>query len=566
MSVPRKRKGLLIGPLGPAALQLTRRSRASSRVGESRGNSLYNYEPIEDSKESLRNSTIPDATGSSEVYGVSLTPTSGLRTANAKRKTGTHVTARNGTYTLAQLDSEIARLESLLRSYELASSLVDKDKDGKPQYPVAARQAGRPMGKPKRKSLTPNKSFRLLKTRRKQTSKLGMSTLKSALNWFDRKETTIKQELDRLKSLRVAKARDDTNNATSVPVLVSATAPAENNGELAGTTLAARGSEMANPVFKSPSDRPLIAQDADPWTNITFSYSASDVSNHSKESEWVGHGRLRREHFFLRPRYQYQPPLTFCGVNIEVAKGVNLSPGPILLQKMIKEQNAADIAICSQFPAYPTSFIVAADTTIKFTGATKHIEEHFDSYSNSGGASVGYGPWSVSSTFHKSANYWMEGVTVNVRYARLAVLPVSVLVEPSYEASVFRKSGRIGDSSCSNELKMSLCGVTKEENKGCSSSGDQSDSQLVVLVILVDSLLDSPLKPPIITTGACLPPGVDCERHIVISAAIGIVISSDTCLDQVKESNVQGAEMLDDVSEGRGKVVHSHAYEVAPWA
>ncbi|KAG4260904.1 hypothetical protein FPRO03_02727 [Fusarium proliferatum] len=211
-----------------------------------------------------------------------------------------------------------------------------------------------------------------------------MSTLKSALNWFDRKENTIKQELDRLKSLRVAKARDDTNNATSVPVLVSATAPAENNGEPAGTTLAARGSEMANPVFKSPSDRPLIAQDADPWTNITFSYSASDFSIHPKSQSGL-FGELLDD------------------VDIEVAKGVNLSPGPILLQKMIKEQNAADIALWSQFPAYPTSFIVAADTTIKFTGATKHIEEHFDSYSNSGGASVGYGPWSVSSTFHKSA-------------------------------------------------------------------------------------------------------------------------------------------------------------------
>lgn len=83
-------------------------------------------------------------------------PTSGLRTANAKRKTGTHVTARNGTYTLAQLDSEIARLESLLRSYELASSLVDKDKDGKPQYPVAGaylcRRALRTV-KPKSKPL-----------------------------------------------------------------------------------------------------------------------------------------------------------------------------------------------------------------------------------------------------------------------------------------------------------------------------------------------------------------------------------------------------------------------------
>lgn len=105
-----------------------------------------------------------------------------------------------------------------------------------------------------------------------------MSTLKSALNWFDRKENTIKQELDRLKSLRVAKARDDTNNATSVPVLVSATAPAENNGEPAGTTLAARGSEMANPVFKSSSDQPLTAQDADPWTKICFIFAPAPYS------------------------------------------------------------------------------------------------------------------------------------------------------------------------------------------------------------------------------------------------------------------------------------------------
>ncbi|CVL08444.1 uncharacterized protein FMAN_05179 [Fusarium mangiferae] len=115
---------------------------------------------------------------------------------------------------------------------------------------------------------------------------LTESTKKDALNWFDKKETTIKQDLDRLKSLRVAKAGDDTNNATSVPVIVSATAPADKNGEPAGTTLAARGLEMANPVFKSPSDQPPTAQDADPWINITFSYSALDVKNHSIELEW----------------------------------------------------------------------------------------------------------------------------------------------------------------------------------------------------------------------------------------------------------------------------------------
>ncbi|VTT81678.1 unnamed protein product [Fusarium fujikuroi] len=373
---------------------------------------------IEDSKESLRNSTIPNATGSSEVYGVNLTPSKWA--AYGKRKAEGWY-ARNGTYTLAQLDSEIARLESLLRSYELASSLVDKDKDGKPQYPVAGAlrpsqsledskakveaamtslyekqaasagviynlQQGKPgdQEKAQKEVLDAQKKLQAAQDQSKTNQQawneytqiaLTETTKKDALNWFDKKETTIKQELDRLKSLRVTKVEDDTNKATSVPVIVSTTAPADKNEEPTGTTLAARGSEMANPVFKSPSDQPLTAQDADPWTNIIFSYFASDLF-----------GEL------------------FSDVDIEVAKGVKLSPGPILFQKMIKEQNAADIAIWSQFPAYPTSFTVAADTTNKFTGATKHIEEHFDSYSNSGGASVGYGPWPVSSTFHKSAS------------------------------------------------------------------------------------------------------------------------------------------------------------------
>ncbi|QGI62770.1 hypothetical protein CEK26_006729 [Fusarium fujikuroi] len=416
---------------------------------------------IEDSKESLRNSTIPNATGSSEVYGVNLTPSKWA--AYGKRKAEGWY-ARNGTYTLAQLDSEIARLESLLRSYELASSLVDKDKDGKPQYPVAGAlrpsqsledskakveaamtslyekqaasagviynlQQGKPgdQEKAQKEVLDAQKKLQAAQDQSKTNQQawneytqiaLTETTKKDALNWFDKKETTIKQELDRLKSLRVTKVEDDTNKATSVPVIVSTTAPADKNEEPTGTTLAARGSEMANPVFKSPSDQPLTAQDADPWTNIIFSYFASDVMGYE---DWR-FGRLWALGFGLwsvggsythDESHKYmQSDMAGCDlfgelfsdVDIEVAKGVKLSPGPILFQKMIKEQNAADIAIWSQFPAYPTSFTVAADTTNKFTGATKHIEEHFDSYSNSGGASVGYGPWPVSSTFHKSAS------------------------------------------------------------------------------------------------------------------------------------------------------------------
>jgi hypothetical protein len=46
------------------------------------------------------------------------------------------------------------------------------------------------------------------------------------------------------------------------------------------------------------------------------------------------------------------------------------------------------------FAAYPTSFIIAADTKIEFKGEAKAIEEFW----KAGSEVVGYGPWSVSNS------------------------------------------------------------------------------------------------------------------------------------------------------------------------
>lgn len=80
-----------------------------------------------------------------------------------------------------------------------------------------------------------------------------------------------------------------------------------------------------------------------------------------------------------------------------------------------KANNAvAYLAQYNSFPAFPTSFILAADTSIEvsrsqfclelvlifflqFTGNTSHIEDHFSAHSNSGSTSVGWGPFHVSS-------------------------------------------------------------------------------------------------------------------------------------------------------------------------
>lgn len=94
----------------------------------------------------------------------------------------------------------------------------------------------------------------------------------------------------------------------------------------------------------------------------------------------------------------------FQDIDLEVAEGVKISPGPLALHRLIEAQDVNTINQYDQFPAYPTSFIVAAYTTIEFSGSTKQIEEHFDSHSNSGSALVGWGPWSASSSFHEAGS------------------------------------------------------------------------------------------------------------------------------------------------------------------
>ena len=68
---------------------------------------------IESIKESLRNSTIPDADGANEFYGVSLTCG---RWATYCKRIAEGWYDRNGKYTIGQINAEIARLEGLLSS------------------------------------------------------------------------------------------------------------------------------------------------------------------------------------------------------------------------------------------------------------------------------------------------------------------------------------------------------------------------------------------------------------------------------------------------------------------
>ncbi|EHK97228.1 hypothetical protein M7I_7039 [Glarea lozoyensis 74030] len=265
--------------------------------------------------------------------------------------------------------------------------------------------------------------------------KLEQDTLDEANGWIMSKETTISDELKKLTELSKIKLA---SSPTNVPVITGATAPrneADKNTPH-GLLLATEGAEKASPIFATPPaasfpatisvpSNPSLtnAEEADPWTTISFSYSASDVKQSAEQHSWgkgvggaVGFGlwSVGGSYSHDETHESMQSDMAACDVSVsfsalvvninrpwlygelfsdiglELADGVKSSPGPLALQKMIDGQATGDLAMYN--------------TTIEFTGSTKHIEQQFDSHSNSGGVSVGYGPWSVSSSFHEAAS------------------------------------------------------------------------------------------------------------------------------------------------------------------
>ncbi|PMD59936.1 uncharacterized protein K444DRAFT_722797 [Hyaloscypha bicolor E] len=112
----------------------------------------------------------------------------------------------------------------------------------------------------------------------------------------------------------------------------------------------------------------------------------------------------------------------FGDYELNVADGIKLSPGPEQLQQWLTDvkNNAKVLGEWTQFPSYPTSFVVAANTIIEFTGSTSHIEQHFSFHSNSGSISVGFGPFSMSGSFHEeaqNANVQMQATATGCKIA-----------------------------------------------------------------------------------------------------------------------------------------------------
>ncbi|KAF4495890.1 hypothetical protein FAGAP_7967 [Fusarium agapanthi] len=153
------------------------------------------------------------------------------------------------------------------------------------------------------------------------------------------------------------------------------------------------------------------SSDASIWSRTTLSYSASDIQTHGSGTNGFGlwtlggtdlHEELRREmascdisiSFSALVVNIHRPWLhseLFSDIDLDIQRDFKVSPGPSRIHDMIEDREDEKSGEWA-FPAYPTSFIIAADTIIEFKGEAKAIEE----FSEAGGEVVGYGPWSVS--------------------------------------------------------------------------------------------------------------------------------------------------------------------------
>ncbi|KAK3711832.1 hypothetical protein LTR37_009350 [Vermiconidia calcicola] len=469
---------------------------------------------VEASKESLRNSTVVEVDGSNKVNLVSLTPKNWATLCKMKEDGWF---ARNGDYTLEQLNAEIDRLSRLLVSYKvmgsamgytIAPDLTVSDPDAtKVTYPVdlpgeapdtkgpsdnlqtayadlytksallsavnrklegktpseleddpAWKSANDALNTSRfalRRALDDQQHAQSDHTKRSMASMKDTDTQNAIKFWLSDMLHRTNASINKLEGLRKTKSQ---MQPPRPPVIAGATAkdPKKANDQTPnGTTNAETGdvypdhATTGSTTGTNPSSGalPQAETTSDPWVSVNASFSASDQSSVSSASSWgmsVGGGAgwgpwsVGGAYSHDQSSSDFSSDMASCDVSIsfsclvvnigrpwlygelfadselDAARDILLSPGPQQMKAWMAAQTNEDgtfdpaaiasLSDYSMFPAYPTSFVVAADTTIEFHGNTQHIEKHFSAISNAGSVSVGYGPFSVSSSFHQSSS------------------------------------------------------------------------------------------------------------------------------------------------------------------
>lgn len=289
-----------------------------------------------------------------------------------------------------------------------------------------------------------DKSAALVKWELSQPGDNAKATIQTLINNVD----------DQLVKLKAIAAN---LSGSSIVAIVNAHSSTPQEGATAdpnatsGNDMATENSYLAQPIFgvSPPGSNTATPIPLDAWTKITYSFSATDQQTHMDQSSWgfsasagVSFGLFSAGGSYSHDESSsnFRGAMSNCSISlgfsvmvvnidrpwlyaelfndyeIDIASDARLSPGPERLHQWMDAQrkdseSLSSLAMYNVFPAFPTSFIVACNTEVEFVGDTTAIEQHFRSVSNSASASVGWGPFSASASFHSqssSSDFRME--------------------------------------------------------------------------------------------------------------------------------------------------------------
>ncbi|KAG6849297.1 hypothetical protein H0H93_009652 [Arthromyces matolae] len=135
----------------------------------------------------------------------------------------------------------------------------------------------------------------------------------------------------------------------------------------------------------------------------------------------------------------------FYDSDLDAAQGDAISPGFSRLKELMEGGKAGDekeLQRYSQFPFYPTAFLLATNVTLEIKGETSEIQSRFSQSSSSGDAGFNYGPFiSVGGSASKSSESSDSSCTATSDGCRIStgnilIMRGNITIEPPSRTTV----------------------------------------------------------------------------------------------------------------------------------
>jgi len=403
---------------------------------------------VESSKEAFRNLTLLAADGASEYSGVNLSP---RNWATLVKETIDGWSTRNRGPSPLEIRAEIKRLRNLKISHEALLQAV-KDKTFIPKMYSQSADS------PDADLLASYKnSYKSVGDKDKENAAGGKKNIEYASIFGQTQKDYETWNTDSIKQNNaVVAANDDASRTETEKYLtgriasidheiktlearLQATSPhaQASNTIVKPDVIAQDGTVIDSSETKANPDLLkdiTVAEKPSPWTKITAKVSQSKsssvkVSTESATSGGAGAGswwwgvsasastssssanasssienldvEVSMDCMLVEIERPWLHAELFADYELDAAPGFRISPGPAALQKAAAEHRQIETDY-TQFCSYPSAFVLACNVELSFNGDTSHLESSLEASSTQANVSVGWGPFSISSS-HKSS-------------------------------------------------------------------------------------------------------------------------------------------------------------------